>query len=526
MNDISLFSILPGKPVITGTLSGPLTGLTDDSRLVTPGSCYIAKRGTHVDGHTMITSALEAGAAAIVAETPCSEEARRFKVLWVQTADTREADGLLMAAWNGFPSQNFVTIGVTGTNGKTTTSYLAHAILRHTWVKAGLVGTILYDNGRTRCQARNTTPGAAQLQAMLREMAENGCRAAAMEISSHALDQRRTAGLHLHVGIFTNLTQDHLDYHGDMEHYFAAKRRLFEDMVTQGDLKCAVVVNIDDPWGRRLANEFAGKLKIVTYGTDAAADFRAIPGTMTIRGSDYELVHKGKSYLVRLPLIGLFNIYNSLAALAGTVVAGVGLRDAVASLAHAPQVPGRLELISSGTGIQAFIDYAHTPDALANVCGTLKQLAPKRLITVFGCGGNRDHGKRPLMGKAASEGSDICIATSDNPRGEGPNTILDDVMPGIPEGKRRRVTDRREAILEALSAARHGDVVLIAGKGHEDYQEIEGVRHPFSDADIVRDFFEARERDIQASKQAEKQEKNDKKGNRVDGSARFGRKRS
>lgn len=514
MNDISLFSLLPGHPVITGSLASPLAGLTDDSRRVQPGYAYIAVRGERVDGHSMIADAIAAGASAIVAETPCPDEARQRGVLWVQTPDTREANGLLMAAWNGFPSQNLVTVGVTGTNGKTTTSYLVHAILRRTWVKAGLIGTILYDNGRTRRRAVNTTPGAALLQQMLGEMVANGCRAASMEISSHALCQRRTAGLHLRVGIFTNLTQDHLDYHGDMESYYAAKRRLFEDMAAQGDRKCAAVINIDDAYGKRLAEEFAGKLKIVTYGLDAAADFRAIPGMMTIRSNDYELVYKGKSYLVRLPLIGKFNIYNSLAALAGSVAAGIGVRDAIASLAEAPQVPGRLELVASANNIQVFVDYAHTPDALANVCSTLKALCPGRLITVFGCGGDRDHGKRPLMGKAAASLSDICIATSDNPRSEDPEAILDDVMPGIPEGKGRRIADRREAILDALSTARRGDVVLIAGKGHEDYQEIAGVRHSFNDADIVRDFFEVREREIQARKQIEKQEKQDRQNDR------------
>lgn len=514
MNDMSLFSHLPGKPAMTGSLASPLAGLTDDSRRVEPGFCYIAVRGEHVDGHTMIASAIEAGAVAIVAETPCTDEARQRGVLWVQTPDTREANGLLMAAWHGFPSQNLVAVGVTGTNGKTTTGYLVHSILRRTWVKAGLIGTILYDNGRTRRRAVNTTPGAALLQQMLGEMVENGCRAVSMEISSHALSQRRTAGLHLRVGIFTNLTQDHLDYHGDMESYYAAKRRLFEDMATQGDRKCAAVINIDDPYGKRLAREFAGKLKIVTYGLEAGADFRALPGTMTIRSNDYELVYKGKSYLVRLPLIGNFNISNSLAALAGSVAAGVSVRDAIASLADAPQVPGRLELVASANNIQVFVDYAHTPDALANVCGTLKALCPGRLITVFGCGGDRDHAKRPLMGRAAASFSDICIATSDNPRSEDPEAILDDVMPGIPEGKRHRVTDRREAILEALATARRGDVVLIAGKGHEDYQEIAGVRHAFSDAEIVRDFFETREREIQARKQLEKKEKQDRSNDR------------
>lgn len=507
INTIELFSILPGNTHIEGQLTAPLTVVTDDSRCVQAGACYIAVRGSRADGHDFIDQAVQAGAIAIVAERPCPSEFGEKNILWVQVSDTHEAAGLLLSAWYGFPSRDMIGVGVTGTNGKTTISYLIQSILRHTWVKAGLIGTILYDDGAHRCPSVNTTPGAAELQCMLSDMVRNGCRAFSMELSSHALVQRRTAGLFLRVGIFTNLTQDHLDYHGDMESYYAAKRKLFENMAALGDKKCCAVINADDPYGRRLIDEFSGKLKVITFSTEREADFRAIPGTVTLHGSDYELVHKGKSYLVRVPLIGRFNISNSLAALAGAVAAGVGVRDAISCLARAPQVPGRLELVSSTSSVPAFVDYAHTPDALVNVCGTLRCLCPGRLITVFGCGGDRDHTKRPLMGQAAASLSDVCIVTSDNPRSEDPDAIIDEIMPGIPESARIRVTDRGDAIRHAFDIARRGDLILIAGKGHETYQEIRGVRHSFSDVAIVRAWCMAREEEIQAKKQAEKSEK-------------------
>ncbi len=503
---IELFSVLPGSPRVEGDRSISLSMVTDDSRRACPGACYIAVRGSRMDGHDFIGRAAEAGAVAIVAETPRPQDEWAKNLLWVQVNDTHESAGLLLSAWYGFPARDMIGVGVTGTNGKTTVSYLLQSILRDTWGKAGLIGTVHYDDGRRRCPSLNTTPGAADLQRMLRDMADNRCRAFSMEISSHALVQRRTAGLFLRAGIFTNLTQDHLDYHGDMESYFAAKRILFEKMAALGDKRCCAVINADDPYGRRLIEAFSGRLKVVTFSTEREADFRAVPGTVTMHGSDYELVHKGKSYLVRLPFIGRFNISNSLAALAGAVSAGVGLRDAIASLARAPQVPGRLQLVSASQGVFAFVDYAHTPDALANVCGTLRQLcpSPRRLITVFGCGGDRDRTKRALMGKAAASVSDCCIVTSDNPRSEDPDAIIDEIMPGIPEAARIRMTDRTEAIRHAFEIARRGDVVLVAGKGHEPYQEIMGVRHPFSDAEVVRACRAEQEEEIQTKKQSER----------------------
>lgn len=489
MNNKQLFSVLPGA-IITGKLRKPLTQLTDDSRRVTPGSCYIAVRGTRFDGHTAIAQAVEAGAVAIVAELPCPQEMADRGIMWVQVEDTHSACGLLMSAWHDFPSQRMVVLGVTGTNGKTTISYLANSIFRTTWQKAGLIGTVMYDDGRHRAPSHNTTPGSAELQTMLDDMVKNGCRAVAMEVSSHALVQQRTAGTCFRVGIFTNLTQDHLDYHGTMENYYQAKKLLFTRMAETSGHKAVAVINADDAYGRRLAQELAPLMKVRTFGSAAGTDFRMSPRILSLKGSQYELTYQGRSYLVRTPLIGAFNVSNSLAALAGAVAAGVNLRDAISCLAQSPQVPGRMELVSSVNNVQCFVDYAHTPDAVENVCRTMKALCRQgKLITVFGCGGDRDRTKRPLMGAAAALYSDVCLVTSDNPRSENPESIIDEIMPGIPAGKQHRITDRAEAIRAALEMSRPGDVVLIAGKGHENYQIFADETITFSDAAIVQQYY-------------------------------------
>ena len=490
MNLKNITATLPGA-VITGSLKKPLTLLTDDSRKVIPGCGYIAVRGTQFDGHSAIAGAIEAGAAAIVAETPATEEALQKKVLWVQVEDTRLADGLLMSAAHGHPSCDMVMLGVTGTNGKTTISYLTNAIFRSVWQKAGLIGTILYDDGASRTASSNTTPGCALLQSMLSNMVKNGCRAVAMEVSSHALDQKRTAGTRFRVGIFTNLTQDHLDYHGTMEEYYLAKKKLFLDMAAHPEDKPVAVINVDDEYGRRLAEELRPLMRVRTFGESKDADYCATPSIVSLKGSQYELKYQGRTHLVRTPLIGEFNLSNSLAALVGCVAAGVSLQDAINGLAQSPQVPGRMELVSSVNNVQCFVDYAHTPDAVENVCRTMKALCRTgRLITVFGCGGDRDRTKRPLMGEAAARYSDICLVTSDNPRTEDPEAIIDEIMPGIPAAKQHRITDREEAIRAALGMTRPGDVVLIAGKGHENYQIFATETITFSDSAVVRKYYE------------------------------------
>ncbi len=489
MNSDTLFSCL-SQSRSTGTAPEEITQLTDDSREVTEGSCFVAVKGCNFDGHDAILSAIKAGARAIVAQCPPTDAARSQGVYWVEVPDSRQANGQLVSQWYGEPSKDLVMLGVTGTNGKTTVSYLCNHIFRSSWQRAGLIGTIITDDGDKRQSSSNTTPGSHQLQSLLHRMLENRCRAVAMEVSSHALTQRRTAGTQFSVGIFMNLTQDHMDYHKDMESYYQAKKQLFLDMIAEGARKAIAVINIDDSYGRRLSEELSPLMRVRTFGLSDDADYCARPSIVSLKGSQFELNYQGKKYLVRTPLIGDFNISNSLAAIAGCSAAGIPLRDAIASAAHTPQVPGRLELVSSVNNVQAFVDYAHTPDAVENVCSTMRRLCRAgRLITVFGCGGDRDKGKRPLMGEAAARYSDICIVTSDNPRSEDPESIINDIMPGIPKPKQQRITDRKEAICAALEMTRPGDVVLVCGKGHEDYQIFGEETIHFSDLGTINTYY-------------------------------------
>lgn len=474
-----------------GNLDIDLSSLTDDSRKVNEGSCYIAIKGVHADGHHYINQAIEAKAAAIIAETAPSDDLLEKGISWVQVEDTRRVLPLLAATWYRFPANDMKMLAVTGTNGKTTTAYLIHSIFEQIQFRAGLIGTIVFNNGLESRPATHTTPGALELQELLSEMAMNDCRAVAMEASSHALTQNRVECIPFDVGVFTNLSQDHLDYHGDMETYFQAKKHLF-DLLEEtaknksfGKKPCAVI-NIDDKAGERLASLLNGKVNIRTYGFSAKADYRAVVRVVNGRGSEFELHSRDKSYMVKIPLIGRFNIYNALAALVASCAAGISIRNAIKALATAPQVPGRTELVGIKNNIQGFVDFAHTPDALTNVCRTLKELCKGKLITVFGCGGDRDKGKRPLMGNAASEFSDYCIVTSDNPRSEDPESIINDILPGMEGSKYRSITDRKEAIRVAVELATPGDFVLVAGKGHEDYQEFAEGKVPFNDKITLR----------------------------------------
>ncbi|MEG0024417.1 MAG: UDP-N-acetylmuramoyl-L-alanyl-D-glutamate--2,6-diaminopimelate ligase [Akkermansia sp.] len=459
-----------------------------DSRLEQQGACYIAIPGTKVDSNSFVSDVMNRGAHAIVSERVCPTEARELGVTWVQVADAHRAVGMIASAWNDCPSRHLRMIGVTGTNGKTTTTFLIHSLFKKVWQRAGLIGTIFCDDGKWKEESRQTTPGALDLQNMLGKMAENACSGVAMEVSSHALVQERVAGVEFDVGIFTNLTQDHLDFHKTMENYFQAKVALFEQMATQGGKKKPIaLINIDDSYGRRLVEMFSSRLTIKTYGSSFGADFLMQIKHVSSRGSAYELTYKNKSYFVQIPLIGRFNIYNSLAALAGAVCAGMPIREAVAGMTNCPQVPGRLALAGNKESITAFVDYAHTPDALENVCSTLKGLCPRRLLVVFGCGGDRDYLKRPQMGAVVARIADVSIVTSDNPRSEDPEVIIKEIMQGMPSQGVIAVTDRAEAIMTAVQEARKGDVILIAGKGHERYQELaNGERIAFNDMDQVR----------------------------------------
>lgn len=466
---MTIEELLACLPVVaaTGPREGELSGVADDSREVVENGVFVAVKGALSDGHQYIDQVVGKGVSVVVAELAPPVD---FEKTWIQVSNTRAAVPVIADLWWGSPSQDLDMIGVTGTNGKTTIAYLLHAILKKLRLRAGMIGTVVVDDGLTATPAKNTTPGAMQLQGLLALMRENGCGGVAMEVSSHGLEQGRADGVDFNVGIFTNLTQDHLDYHGSMENYFEAKKALFEQLAKSGSKRVAVI-NKDDRWGGELVKSFENRLKILTYGFSSGCDFGAGKVKQTSRGMEFQLSAKGKDFLVRAPLIGRFNVLNIVAALAAVSSLGIGLREAIEALQDV-SIPGRLELVGSVAGAAVFVDYAHTPDALQSVCQTLRELNPGRLITVFGCGGDRDRGKRAPMARAVEQFSDFSFVTSDNPRSEDPESILNDVEKGFSGSAYQKVSDRAQAIREAVAIAESGDIVLIAGKGHEDYQII------------------------------------------------------
>lgn len=472
--------------------------LAYSSRDVSQGTVFFALRGSQTDGHSYIPQAIEAGASAIVAEEVAPEDCQ---VPWIQVRDSRQSLAAASALVHHHPSRGLRVAGVTGTNGKTTVTFLLHYLIQKAHHRAGMLGTILYDLGDETRVATHTTPESLELQGLLGEMAAADCRGVAMEVSSHALSQHRVAGVEFDAAIFTNLTQDHLDYHGSMTEYFESKALLAEQLTQQRHKKAAVlIVNRDDGYGQRLIRRYEGRLNLITYGMGVGSDFRATRIASDVNGTRFELEAKGRSFLVRLPLIGRYNVYNAIAALAATKAMGLNLREAVHHLETAPQIPGRLEAIEHQGGFKVYVDYAHTPDALENVLKILRDLSPRRLICVFGCGGNRDRAKRQLMGQAAAQFSDYAWLTSDNPRSEDPQAILDDVAKGFVSGAAYKMeADRREAIREAMGMAQRGDIVLIAGKGHEATQQFADHTIPFDDRDEaykalqLLDFYPQRE---------------------------------
>lgn len=491
---MKLRDLLPriDRPLAAGPLDVEVAAVTADSRRVEPGTAFVAVRGAQLDGLDFLPVALEKGAAVVVADRPAPED-HDEALPWVQVADPRAALSAIAAALCGDPSAELKLVGVTGTNGKTTVSYLCHHLMKTAWHHAGLLGTVVTDDGNEVRRSTHTTPDAADLQGLLATMRDAGCRGAALEVSSHGIDQRRVADVAFDVLVFTNLSQDHLDYHRSMEAYAAAKDSWFEQAAGEPRGKKPIaVVNLDDAHGAGLAERLRDRMRVVTFGFGLAADYRATGFRQSDKGSEIQLEARGKSFLLRTPLIGRFNVMNSLAALAGAAAAGVPLREAVAAMADSPQVPGRMELCASRDRVHVFVDYAHTPDALENACRTLRELEPRRLITVFGCGGDRDKGKRPLMAKAAARHSDACVLTSDNPRSEDPARILEEIEKGMGSARYRVVPDRAEAIRIAIHAAGRGDIVLIAGKGHEPYQEIAGERISFDDRVEARKAIDER----------------------------------
>ena len=482
----TLAAAIPVRQVI-GKLDRPVESIAYDSRRVQKNGLFVAMRGENRDGHEFIGHAIEKGASVIVAER--EEKHSRATCLVVENARRALAD--LSATFYGLPAQRLKLAAVTGTNGKTTITFLIKHICEKARLRCGLIGTVRYEIGERVLPASRTTPESLDLQELLAQIVNAGCRAAAMEVSSHALAQDRTRGLEWNVAVFTNLTQDHLDFHGTMESYFESKSKLFTQLgQQQKKRKPVAVVNIDDHFGEQLLQRIGKKVAVVTYGMGARADFRASNYRVEFGGTSYQLDARGKSYLVRVPLIGRFNVLNSVAALAAANALGVDLREAVLNLGKSPQVPGRLELVPAKRQFQVFVDYAHTPDALRNVLKTLRELGPHRLIVVFGCGGDRDRKKRSLMGEIADRHSDYAILTSDNPRKEDPNVIIAEIEKGVRSTHYEKLVDRAEAIGRAIALAQSRDIVLIAGKGHENYQEFADHTVPFDDIQVARRAIE------------------------------------
>lgn len=452
-----------------------INGITVDSRTVQPGNLFIAVPGHSQDGRQYISEAVSLGAIAVLT---ASEKEIMTSVPIVLTDDLRKIISVIANRFYDFPSEKIKVSGVTGTNGKTTTSYLIAAIFDSVGEKWGKIGTIAYDTGSRIVPAQNTTPGPADIQRFLAEMVDNALDGCAMEVSSHALDQGRADGIRFHSATFTNLTQDHLDYHENMEKYFSAKARLFEN----ADY---CVVNIDDDYGKRLLNLIKGDF--ITYGFEQSADLECKVLSTDIDSSMLEFKYKDQVSQFRFPLPGMFNHLNAAAAAATALAYGLSLDSISNGLSKATMVPGRMQAVSLGQPFGVYVDYAHTPGALENLLKSIKSFKPDHLHVVFGCGGDRDVTKRPLMAGAVSRYADYVYLTSDNPRTEDPEKIIKDTLPGISDKKRCKVIeDRALAVKAAITSAKSGDIVVIAGKGHEEYQIIGGVKKYFSDVEAAK----------------------------------------
>ena len=480
---MKLHSVLAGVPLVGEELDFDMeiTSISYDSRTVSPGSLFVALPGEKDDGQKYISQALERGAAAVL----CRERPEGDGP-WLVTPDPRRALALISANWFGRPGDQMLLIGVTGTNGKTTTTHLLKAVLEgvlHT--KVGLIGTNRNLIGERELPAQRTTPESYELHQLLRQMADEGCTHVVMEVSSHGLAQHRVEGLTFQIGLFTNLTQDHLDYHGTMDAYRAVKGRLFE----QSRL---AVVNLDDEAGRYYAK--TAPCPVLTYSENKdCADLTAKNIRLFASHVEFEAVALGQIARTYLPIPGGFSIYNALAALACGMALGIPLYEGVQPLRSVPGVRGRVEVVPVPAAYTVIIDYAHTPDALENVLTTARDFTPGRLVCLFGCGGDRDRTKRPLMGAVAGALSDMVVVTSDNPRTEDPETILADILPGL-EGTAAEVyvePDRVRAIHHCLALGRPGDVIVLAGKGHETYQEIHGIHHHLDEREVVEEYFQS-----------------------------------
>jgi UDP-N-acetylmuramoyl-L-alanyl-D-glutamate--2,6-diaminopimelate ligase len=474
-----LHQVIPGAGA--GVPDVEVSDLAYDSREVRPGTLFFCVVGFTQDGHEFAADAVRAGAVALVVERRLELDVPQVLVRCARAAMAPAA-----AAFFGDPTAELTTVGVTGTNGKTTTAFLVRAIFEADRRPTGLLGTVTSVIAGVEHEVKRTTPEAIDLQRTFRAMVDGGDRACVMEVSSHALELARADAIHFAAGLFTNLTQDHLDFHPTMEDYFAAKRKLFSPRQPP-----VAAINVDDPYGARLAGELE---RPVTFALRASADYRAEEVQTDIIGSRFVARTPRGELTVNSPLRGEFNVYNVLGALATALELGVPAETCLEAISSAGQVPGRFQTVDVGQAFGVLVDYAHTPDSLQNVLSTARGLTSGRLIAVFGCGGDRDRGKRPVMGEIGARLADLAIVTSDNPRSEDPAAIIGEVLAGIPAGAPAEVqseVDRREAIGRGIAAAGPGDVVVIAGKGHEQGQEFErGRKIPFDDVTVARDFLQ------------------------------------
>lgn len=463
--------------------------ITSDSRLIEPGDIFVACHGSRMDGHDFLSQAFVAKVAAVVFERPLNIPIPQ-KICAVRVENSQVCLAQLLTRFYDFPDQKVKLVGVTGTNGKTTIAYLTHQLLREK-AKCAYLGTLWYDLPGERIPAVNTTPGSEVLIPLLKQIADEKGQYCVMEVSSHALDQRRVYGLQFELAMFTQLTQDHLDYHKDLENYFQAKRMLFISTTEPRHR----LINSDCAFGRRLLAEIP---EAKSYSLETLADYQITEMNCTFQGSRFKLKFRGRevSFQIRLPM--KHNVANVVTVLAGLDLLGYDPEDFRGVLAEIPGIPGRLERVAGTDSFDVFVDYAHTPDAIENVLKEARKLKPKRILTLFGCGGDRDRTKRPLMAKAAWQDSDIVVLTSDNPRSEDPESILCDIRKGFPSVNQGaeifEVLDRREAIEKIISLAEPGDAIFILGKGHEDYQIIGDKKIPFDDRLVVQEYLKRKTR--------------------------------
>ncbi|MCX5780902.1 MAG: UDP-N-acetylmuramoyl-L-alanyl-D-glutamate--2,6-diaminopimelate ligase [Firmicutes bacterium] len=474
--------------LLAGELNQDIKGISYDSRKVKPGDLFVCIKGLKSDGHEYIGQALNRGAVALLVER---EIAVDTKVVVLLTGDSRRALPMAAANFFGHPSQQVKVVGVTGTNGKTTTTHLIQAILEELGARTAIMGTLYARIGDQQIIMGHTTPEALEIQDFMHLVQSEKGDYLIMEVSSHALDLGRVDQIHFHAAVFTNLTQDHLDYHVSMDKYKQAKLRLFSALAREAG--AFAVINADDP----AAGDFvqASGAKYCLYGVNQEADVKAIQLHSSLKGSQFTVVHGTDTFDINMKLIGRFNVYNALAAIAFALCEGVDKTIIKSALEKIKGVPGRFELVDCGQDFTVVVDYAHTPDGLENILRTGREILENRLITVFGCGGDRDKSKRPLMGKIAAQYSDFCIVTSDNPRSEDPEAIIDDIIPGLKAVENSyyaKIIDRREAIHQAICLAKKGDLVVIAGKGHETYQLINDQVLEFDDRLVAAEFLRGR----------------------------------